>query len=157
MKKTLAILLLCICVGMVSGCNKSKENNKERVIECTLSQQLSSYEIKATYKVFAKGDSVNKVDVVETATSENTSILDQLERTLKLQYDNLNQSYGGYTYNVTKTEKQVESKVTIDYNKFNSKKFADDKTNLEQYIKDGRLTVDGVIRAYEANGATCKK
>lgn len=148
------ILSLFVCVGVFAGCGEKKQEAK--TIECTLDQELSTYQIKATYKIHAKGDTVEKVEVTETSTAKEAEILDQLERTLKLQYDNLNNSYGGYTYNVTKGENQISTSVTIDYSKFDSKKFADDRTGLNEYMKDGKLTVAGVQRIYEMNGATCK-
>ena len=148
MKKTVAILSLCICVGILTGCGEKKKE-ETKVVECTQTQTLSTYEIKSNFKI------TEKVEANETYTSEDTSIVDQLEQTLNLQYENLNSSYGGYTHKVTKGEKEVSASVTIDYSKFDSKKFATDK-KLESYIKDGRLTLDGVVKRYELNGATCK-
>lgn len=154
MKKMVAVLSLCICVGVLTGCgDKKKEETK--VVECTQTQTLSTYEIKSNFKITAKGEVVEKVEATETYTSEDSSIVDQLEQTLNLQYENLNNSYGGYTHKVTKGENEVSASVTIDYSKFDSKKFATDK-KLEDYIKNDRLTLDGVVKRYELNGATCK-
>ncbi len=154
MKKTVAILFLCVCIGISTGCGEKKKE-ETKVVECTQTQSLSAYEIKSNFKITAKGEVVEKVEATETYTSEDASIIDQLEQTLNLQYESLNSSYGGYTHKVTKGEKQVSASVTIDYSKFDSKKFATDK-KLEDYIKNDHLTLDGVIKRYQLNGATCK-
>ena len=101
MKKTVAILSLCICVGILTGCGEKKKE-ETKVVECTQTQTLSTYEIKSNFKITAKGEVVEKVEANETYTSEDASIVDQLEQTLNLQYENLNSSYGGYTHKVTK-------------------------------------------------------
>lgn len=155
MKKLGIILSLCICIGISTGCNEKKQKEETKVVECTQTQTLSTYEIKSNFKITAKNGLVEKVEANETYTSEDTSIIDQLEQTLNLQYRDLNNSYGGYTHTVTKEANGVSASVTIDYSKFDSKKFAADK-KLEDYIKDDRLTLDGVVKRYELNGATCK-
>lgn len=155
MKKLGIILSLCICVGIATGCGEKKQKEETKVVECTQTQSLSTYEIKSNFKITAKGELVEKVEANETYTSEDTSIIDQIEQTLNLQYNDLNKSYGGYTYKVNKTENGVSAAVTIDYNKFDAKKFATIQ-KLENYLKNGRLTLDGIVKRYQLNGATCK-
>ena len=153
MKKMLVALSLFVCVGILSGCGE-----KERTIECTLSQKTTSYELKSTYKIFATGEVVDKVETVETATSEQDSILDTLKETLDEQYASQQELYGGYTYDVTKTDSKVESKVTIDYSKVDMDKLASDNTAIKKFVdKNNRLTVDGAVAIYEGLGAVCEK
>lgn len=153
MKKIGIVLSLCVCMGILSGCGA-----KAKTIECNLSQKNASYEIKSTYKIYATGDVVDKVETVETATSQQSTILDTLEQSLNTQYENQQKLYGGYDFKVTKSDSKVESKVTIDYSKVNMDQMTKDNTALKSFVnKKNRLTVDGAISIYEALGAVCKK
>lgn len=152
MKKMLSVLLLCVCVGIVSGCGA-----KKRTIECTVTQTLSDYKLNATYKIYATGEVVDKVETVEVVDSSDDSILKEFESTLNTQYGNNNTRYGGYDYKVTIDGTKLESKVTIDYSKVDMDKMVGDNSTMKNFVNSkNRLTVNGATSLYEAMGATCK-
>lgn len=162
MKKKLSILLLlCICAGMLSGCGeKKKETPKKgesKTIECTLTQTATGYQLNATYKIFATGDIVDKVETVEIVDSSDDAILKQLETQVKTQYENNNKRYGGTDYKITNNGSKLESKVTIDYSKYDMEKMVNENSVMKSLVnEDNRLTVEGAKSLYETMGATCK-
>ncbi|MCI9234050.1 MAG: YehR family protein [Bacilli bacterium] len=152
MKKMLSILLLCVCIGIVSGCG-----SKKRTIECTVTQTLSNYKLNATYKIYATGDVVDKVETLEVIDSSNEAVLKEFESTLNTQYGNNNKQYGGYDYKIGIEGSKLESKVTIDYSKVDMKKMVSDNSAMKNFVNNkNRLTVKGATALYEALGATCK-
>lgn len=153
MKKMLSVvLLLCVSVGIVSGCGA-----KKRTVECTTTQTLSDYKLNATYKIYATGDVVDKVETIEVVDSSNESVLKEFESTLNAQYGNNDKRYGGYDYKVTIDGSKLESKVTIDYSKVDMDKMVSDNSAMKSFLnKKNRLTVEGATSIYEAMGATCK-
>ncbi|MCI8446126.1 MAG: YehR family protein [Bacilli bacterium] len=152
MKKFITVIALTICVGIISGCSAS-----EKTITCTLSQNTIEYNLQATYKIYAKGSVVEKVETVETVTSSDEEVLETLQKTVEEQYKNFNQLYGGYTYDVVNDGSKVESKVTIDYSTLDMSKMASDNTALKPFVNSkNRLTLNGAKAIYEATGAICK-
>ncbi|MCI8545476.1 MAG: YehR family protein [Bacilli bacterium] len=152
MKKMISVLLLCVCIGIVSGCGA-----KKKTVECTVTQTLSNYKLNATYKIYATGDVVDKVETVEVVESSDTSILKQLETQVTTQYEDNNKKYGGTDYKITNNGSKLESKVTIDYSKFDMEKMVSDNSAMKSLVnKKNRLTVKGATSLYETMGATCK-
>lgn len=166
MKKMLSVLLLlCICAGIVSGCSEKKKEDtnsgknkpETKTIECTLEQDLSDYKLNATYKIYATGDVVDKVETIEIVDSPNAEILNVLETNVKTQYENNSKRYGGTDYKITNDGSKIESKVTIDYSKYDMEKMVNDNSAMKSFLNsDNRLTVDGATSLYKAMGATCK-
>ena len=154
MKKGLKILFISLFVILISGCGKS---NKEVVSTCTLSSNQSSngYKISSNYEIHSKDGLVNSVTTKETVESDNEQVRSYFKMTLEDSYNTANESYGGYTYNVTEDGNKVISDVTIDYSKMNLEKFVNDNSQMKSYIKNNRISLDGMKKIYEALGATC--
>lgn len=150
MKKGL-MLLLPILMFCVVGCSKGN------TITCTLESEdsASGYKISAVYKINHKDDLVEYVESEEVVTSSNATVLSSFESILKSTYESANSTYGGYTYDVKKTDSTVTAKVKVDYNTMNLKQYVEDQQVLQNYLKDGKLTVDGVKSVYTALGAKC--
>ena len=121
MKKGLKILFISLFVILISGCGKS---NKEVVSTCTLSSNQSSngYKISSNYEIHSKDGLVNSVTTKETVESDNEQVRSYFKKTLEDSYNTANESYGGYTYNVTEDGNKVISDVTIDYSKMDLEK-----------------------------------
>lgn len=154
MKKGLKILFISLFVILISGCGKS---NKEVVSTCTLSSNQSSngYKISSNYEIHSKDGLVNSVTTKETVESDNEQVRSYFKKTLEDSYNTANESYGGYTYNVTEDGNKVISDVTIDYSKMNLEKFVNDNSQMKSSIKNNRISLDGMKKIYEALGATC--
>lgn len=147
------IVLLPVMLILLTGCG-----TKEGTIKCTLSSKdaVNGYSLESEYTINYKGDVVESVDTVEKVTSESSEILDTFETTLNSTYSKMKETYGGYTYDVSKKDNTVTSKVTIDYNKMNIEQFVKDQPSLKSYVEDNKLKVDGIKSLYENMGATCE-
>ena len=162
MKKGLFLLSLLF---LLTGCGEETKEDviqevpKQATVHCELSSRdvINGYETTAEYTIYYTGDYVDKVDTVETVTSESEEFLDTMEEYVNTTYEATNSAYGGYTYEVTREDGKVVSNVTIDYDKMNLEQYATDQSSLAQYIEDGKFLVDGIIEIYETAGATCEK
>lgn len=155
MKKALKTITLALVIVLVSGCGK-----KEVVKTCTLTQNNTAYgyKLESKYVIYGEGDIAKKVESTETVTTDNTSIQDQFETQLNSTYKSLNDTYGGYTYKVTKGDGKVVSTVTIDYEKLDIEKYVKDNSAMKNYVnKDNKLLVEGIESIYKALGATCEE
>lgn len=153
MKKIFKLLFVFLGIILISGCGGSK------VTKCELNsdQSASGYTLNSTYNIYSTGNVVKKVVTKETVTSENTTVLQYFEKTLKEQYETANSSYGGYKFDIKKTNNKVISSVSIDYSKLDMKKFVDNNTAMKSYVnKNNQLTLEGAKKLYETLGASCK-
>lgn len=164
MKKGLKILFISLFVILISGCsnektnvNTNKDTAKETINTCTLSSDQSSngYTLSSNYEIHSKDGLVNSVTTKETVESDNEQVRSYFKKTLEDSYNTANESYGGYTYNVTEDGNKVISDVTIDYSKMDLEKFVNDNSQMKSYIKNNRISLDGMKKIYEALGATC--
>ena len=154
MKKFAKILVVFMGVILLAGCGNSKTISK-----CTLEsdQSASGYKLSSEYNIYATGDVVTSVKTTEVVTSDNNTILEYFEKTLKTQYDAANKSYGGYSFDIKKDENKVTSNVTIDYTKMDLSKYVKDNTAMKSYMnKDNKITLKGAKKLSEALGATCE-
>ena len=156
MRKYFKMLVLVIAVVLITGCTN---NDKEIVKTCTSTTNdvANGYKLESTYKIYAKGDIVEKVETIETITSEDETILDYFEETLEDTYEATNEVYGGYTNEVENENGKVVSKTTIDYTKMNMEQYIKDNTVMKNYVNsDNEILLEGIITIYESLGATCK-
>ena len=78
MKKCIKVLALVFAVILISGCSNSA---KEVVKTCTLTSNdvTNGYKLESEYKVYGKGDVVEKVITTETITSDDEETLSYFE------------------------------------------------------------------------------
>lgn len=69
-------------------------------------------------------------------------------------YTKMNESYGGYTYSVNKTSQGLTSKTSIDYEQVDIKKLVEDQPTMKSYVKDNKITIEGIKAMYTQMGAT---
>lgn len=143
---------ICLLVGCG---NKSKEE----VINCNLkmTETGDNYTIEAKYTIYGKDDIVTKVSTTEIVESEDTEILDYFEEYLNSTYSELNDTYSGYDFKVTKEEGKVTSDVNIDYSAVDMEKYIENNTAMKSYVNDdNKLTIENAKLIYESLGATCE-
>ena len=115
MKKYISFgILALVSVLFLTGCDEDK------TITCTSSsdQSASGYKMNSEYKIFSEGDVVNKVETTEEIESSNTTVLAYFEKTIKEQYQENNEKYGGYRYEINNEDGKLTVNVTIDYSKW---------------------------------------
>ncbi len=150
MKKLLCLLGIAF---IMTGCG----NGEVKTMTCNAKNTdlANGYTIESTYTAKYKDGLVEEVETVEVVKSDDDEILDTLKTQTEKLYKTYNDKYKGYTYNITKDKDTVTAKVTINYNDMDIDKFAADNTVLKNYMKKGKITVDGLKAMYEAVGASC--
>lgn len=148
------IVLLPAMLLLLTGCGE-----KTGTIKCTLEQDQSSlgYTLNSEYNINYKGDLVESVETKEIVKSDSKEVLESFETTLNETYGQLDKKYGGYDFKVTNKDGQVVSDVKIDYNKMDIKQYASDEPTLKSFVKDDKLTVEGLKSMYKTLGATCEE
>ena len=115
------------------------------------------YKLETEYKVYSKKDIVTKVETKTTITSKKEKILKKFEKELNEQYETNNNNYGGYEYKANLKDNSLTANVSIDYTKYDMKKFASDNVAIKEYLnKDKQFTLEGAKKYYNTIGATCK-
>lgn len=155
MKKGLVCTLILSCILLFSGCG-----NKEQKLTCTLTKNdvVSNYKMESSYEVTAKGNKVSQVKTVETVESDDSDIIDYFKNFIENSYSKMNEAYGGYDFKTTVENQKLTVDTTIDYEKLDLKKLAEDDSTMKQFIdKDNRLTYTGIQKLYESLGATCTR
>ena len=145
----LSIVLLIVVI--MTGCGTKR-------VTCTneTKQEVSGYNTKSKYTIYYSGDIASKVEIEEVIESKNKTVLAYFEKSLTEQYKTNNEKYKGYKYEVTNKENKVVSKVTIDYNTMDIKKFVKENPAMESFVsKDNKMLLNGVKAMYESTGAKC--
>lgn len=150
MKKTLLLITSIITLFLV-GCGSSSD----KVMKCSLDTNLGDYSLKTEYEVHHDGKYVKSIKTVETVTSSDSSLIDQMETYMKSMYETLSSTYGGYDYKVSKTGDKVISNVTVDYTKINLKKLVEDDETAKEFVEGDKVTIEGIKKTYKNLGITC--
>ena len=149
------IFVICTLLLLFTGCAKEEAGSTS----CTMYNKdvVNGYELSSTYVINHKNGLVESVETVETVSSEDEEILDTMETYLNDTYKALDESYGGYTYEVKNENGKVTSRVKIDYNKMDIDSYVTDQPTIKDYVEDSKLTLEGVKLMYESMGATCEE
>ena len=152
MKKYIGVINVVVLCLILTGCK-----GKKIVTTCTSSSKQTNYEISTKYIINSRENIVENVIVNQTITSKDENLLKEFEKQLKEQYKSNKSLYGGYTSDVKINGKKVVSKVTINYEKLNMKKFVKDNGAMKDYVnKENKFTLEGAKKLYKSTGAKCE-
>jgi len=152
MKKYLGILV--IVVIFLTGCG---EKETIKICKSTNEDTINGYRLDAEYKIYSKGDIVEKVETKEIVTSESEELLDYFEAYLQNTYTSINETFGGYENKVTKENGKVISNTTINYNEMDLAKFIKENKDLKNFKNsDNKVLLESLINSYENLGAVCE-
>lgn len=149
--KKLYLLLIPAFLLILTGCGSSSD----KVMKCSLSTDGGSYTLKSDYEVHHDGKYVQTIKTVETVTSSDSSIIDQMDSYMNSVYQTLSDTYGGYTFKVTKDSGKVVSNVTVDYTKINLQKLIENDSSAKQFVEDDKVTLEGIKDTYKSLGINC--
>lgn len=146
------IKFLCLLL-LLTGCSKA-----ELVKVCTINtiDEDTNYTIKSTFRIYAKDESVEQVKIKEIIKAQDNEELEILKEMLNSTYESANKEYGGYTNKIEEEKNKIISNTTIDYTKMDLKKYVKDNPAMDEYIKNNKISIDGIISIYEEMGASCK-
>lgn len=152
MKKVLSGVVAITLIALLSGCGGTKE------MQCTLESNdvVNGYQLKSTYNITYNGNIVEKVNTIEEVTSDDETTLDTLEEYFDSTYSTMNDTYGGYTFDITRSDNTITSNVTIDYSKVDLEQLVNDQPSMKSIINSkNQMTLEGIQSLYEDMGATC--
>lgn len=149
MKKIIFSIFLLL---LVTGCGK------EKYITCEnhVTNIDSNYVLDSNIKIYYKNDKVKKILVNENYTSDDENTLKYLNEYKDLYYQNQNDLYGGYIYNIKNNDNNITLDIEIDLNKLDVKKMVIDGKLDKYYTKQNTLTLTGAKYYYSSKGAECK-
>ena len=147
MKKIIILIFALFLVGC----------NKEEMITCNIEvdNDLQNYTMKGIYNIYYKDNFVTRIEKKEQYISRDKEIINYLNESKSLEYYNLNDLYGGYTYEIKSSKTSIAIISNIDLSLVNLKKMEQDKKIDKDYVLNNRLTKSGIVRVYEAKGAIC--
>lgn len=128
----------------------------DRKVTCTFESKQDNHVINAKYIIKYKNGYVKKVKINQIVTTDEKSIIDKYNKQFEKQYSSNKKNYGGYDYKITIKDDSISSNVVINYKKFDMNKFIKNNEAMKQYTKDGKFTIEGAKKMYEASGAICK-
>lgn len=147
MKKIIVLIIALFLVGCT----------KEEMITCNIEvgNDLQNYTMKGIYNIYYKDNYVTKIEKKEQYISPNEDVITYLNDSKNLEYYNLNDLYGGYTYEIKNSETALAITSKIDLSLVDLKKMEQDKKIDKDYVVGNRLTTSGIVRVYESKGAIC--
>ena len=150
MNKTFKVFIL-ISILFITGCGKDK------YITCKseITNKENNYTLSATYKIYYKDSYVTKIEKEEIYKSSSEDIIEYFNEFKNLEYDNLNDLYGGYTYIINSDKESLNISAVIDMNNVDVKAMIKNGYLNEDYAISNRLTTSGAKYFYKAKGATC--
>ena len=149
--KNIFKLFTLIIVLFISGCSKDK------YITCIneINNKENNYKLNATYKIYYKDSYVTKIEKEETYKSSEEDIVEYFNEYKRLEYDNLNKLYNGYTFNIESRDNYLYIKTNIDMSLTSVKKMVKDGYLNEDYAIGNKLTISGAKYFYKDKGANC--
>lgn len=147
MKKIIVLIIALFLVGCT----------KEEMITCNIEvdNDLQNYTMKGIYNIYYKDNYVTKIEKKEQYISPNEDVITYLNDSKNLEYYNLNDLYGGYTYEIKNSETALAITSKINLSLVDLKKMEQDKKIDKDYVVGNRLTTSGIVRVYESKGAIC--
>lgn len=155
-KKVFILIALAIIIIVILICFFVFGKHKTT---CTMKsdQSRNGYVLNTTYTIIYQRGIVKKVKIKEVVQGDTDSILDNFKTGWTDNYEYLNKTFGGYTYQIKKKNKKVISDAVVDYEKINMKKYLRINEAMKEFVNDKeQVTVKGIKKMYENSGAVCK-
>lgn len=145
------MLLAVLSIIFITGCSKQK------YMTCTieLENNNQNYTLNAIYKVYYKDKYVTKIEKEEIYKSDDKKVLDYFNEYKNLEYNNLNDIYGGFEFNVNYKEDTVKLNSSIDMSVIDVKKMVANNYLDKNYVVANKLTTSGAKYFYSSKGASC--
>ena len=151
MRKLVSLGLLTL-IMITSGCGA-----KEEVLTtCSLrATYMEGMDINATYKITSKGKYVTYVESIEELDIEDESVREEYYNTAQQQalpFENIKY----YEANIEILNNTIRSVVSIDYEHINMNDLIKVNSGMKEYLKNGKITLDDMIKSYKEIGVVCK-
>ncbi len=173
MKKINKLLLCILCIGLLVGCNETKEEKMEANLTkdilideegasavCQIDYDYTDsegYVMGAKFVIFTdENDIVTRIVGQQVAASNNKSKLSTLQTKMEETYERASQ-YGGYKYDIKISGKKLIINTDIDYTELNLEEMANNTESLDAYLTDDyQYTLSSIQAMYMSTGTECQ-
>lgn len=144
-------IIIIVFLLLLTGCKS------EEYYTCTIDvdNYYENYNFSATYKIYYEDRYVTKIEKEETYRSNDMSVIDYFDEYKNLDYNNLNDLYGGFNYTISKTENSLSINAVIDIKDVNVKEMIKNGYLDKEYTISNKLTTSGIKYFYRNKGAIC--
>ena len=146
-------IIVMIVILVLCGCSK----DKYYVCTSNINNDIQKYDLIATYKIYYEKNFVTKIEEEEVYYSKKEETLNYFYEYKNLDYKNLNNLYGGITYDLILKKDRVKLNSSLDFSKINIKKMLKNKYLVKDYVVSNKLTTSGATYIYESKGAICEE
>ena len=150
--RILKIFSLVLVLFLV-GCSREKYI----VCKVDIKNDIQNYSNVGTYKIYYKKSFVTKIEKQEKYISKDKDVIDYFRNYKELEYYDLNDKYGGISYNLKDIKDGIEISSNFDFKTINVKYMAREGKIDRDFVISGKLTLSGIKSIYESRGATCKE
>lgn len=144
-------IILTIFVLFLVGCSK----NEYITCNIDINNKIENYNMNGVYKIYYKDNFVTSIEKKETYISSDETMINYFNEVNNLEYYNLNNLYGGVSYEISSNETSVNLDVNINLELLDIKKMVKDNKIDKDYVISNKLTKSGMVKFYESKGAIC--
>jgi len=147
MKKIIIVMFTLLLVG----CRKEQYT----ICNIDINNNVQNYKVTGEYKIYYKDNYVTKIEKNEKYETFDKHIIDYLNEAKRLEYYNLNDLYGGITYDINLSDNIIYLSSTINMESVDVNNMVKNKYLDENYVVSNKLTISGIKYFYESKGAIC--
>ena len=151
--KKFYLLLIPLFALLITGCGSGSGG---QTMVCEISTNSNGIGLTAKYTIEHDGKYATHATFYEEYSSEDATVLSQLESLVKNTYTAVDAEYGGYTIDVKTSGSKVIANVKIDYNKMDLAKAIEKEESIKQFTEDGKMSLEKMRSTYTQAGYTCK-
>lgn len=139
----------------VKNSSVKPESGDTKTMRCHLSKEQSGAEFDLSYFADYKESYVTNIKSNEKIVSDNTSILETYKSKVEQSYEPFD-DIEYYNYSVKIEGDTLISTTDIDYSKIDIEKVLEVDPTSSSLIKNGKININTLKKAYESMGATCE-
>lgn len=143
-------IFIIIIILFITGCG-----SKKMICNLDVDNGDQGYQLSSKYVIHYRNNYVQKVEITETYSSQNSSILDYFGKYLKTTSHNFKNNYGNIEYSQVKKNKSLIYKANINYSKIDVKKLIENNDISKDQVKNNMIMISGMKETYESKGAIC--
>lgn len=158
-KLLIVLIILVIVVSTFIYFYNSLNSKELSTMKCNINMNAANYQIETSYEIYYRGRIVEKtINTSKVVSSSSKTLMEQKQAftNMNTYYENMNNLYGGYSYEVKTTNNTVSSIITIDYTKVDLEKLINNDSNMKKLVNNNnQMLISKVKNTYESMGANC--
>lgn len=139
----------------VKNATVDPDNNDVKTMKCHVSKNQSGAEFDLSYFADYEGNYVTNIRSDEKITSDDSSALETYKKSIEQSYAPFD-DIEYYDYSIEIDGNTLISTTDINYSKIDTAKVIEIDPSSSSLIKNGKININTLKRAYESMGATCE-